>query len=325
MRRIVPPHNRPKSGIIVRCSRTMLGARDLPLLPVFVCVAQTGSFTAAAKKLGLGKSVVSQHIKTLEERCGVRLIERSTRSLRLTQIGEQVLEAALQVLSSVSALEQVLENEREQPNGVLRITGPIDPALLRVVTGTASELTRKYPGLKTDLIFDDAVHDLLDERFDLALRFNAPVASSYVVRRLGFGAEIIAGSPLLFAERSPGDHPSTLAGAPWVAHTGLRPRSTWTFRADDGETAQVRVELNGTTNSALALRDMLLAGAGFGVIPLHMVRDDLRVGRLQRACPRFIHRRIVLQAAMPTRKAPARVRAFLAGLSAHVSELGFES
>src|SRR5688572_6909992 len=107
----------------------MLSARDLPLLPVFVAVASTGSFTSAARKLGLGKSVVSQHVKTLEERCGVRLIERSTRRLHLTQVGEQVLDAANQVLASFRALEQVVEGQRERPTGTLRLTCPLDIGL----------------------------------------------------------------------------------------------------------------------------------------------------------------------------------------------------
>src|SRR4051794_19316772 len=110
----------------------MISARDLPLLPVFVAVADAGSFTGAARKLGLAKSVVSQHVRTLEERCGVRLMERSTRSLHLTQVGEQVLDAAKDVLASVRSLEQVVEGHRDTPSGTLRVTLPLDPSLSAV-------------------------------------------------------------------------------------------------------------------------------------------------------------------------------------------------
>src|SRR5262252_3005199 len=98
----------------------MISSRDLPLLPVFVAVANAGSFTAAARELGLAKSVVSKHVRTLEERCGVRLIERSTRSLHLTQIGEELLQAANDVLESVRSFDQVIEGHREAPTGTLR-------------------------------------------------------------------------------------------------------------------------------------------------------------------------------------------------------------
>ena len=112
----------------------MFSPRDLPLLPVFVAVANCGSFTAAARELRLAKSVVSLHIRTLEERCGVRLIERSTRRLHLTQIGEQVLDAANEVVASVRSLEQVVEGHREHPTGTLRITLPLDSLWGRLTT-----------------------------------------------------------------------------------------------------------------------------------------------------------------------------------------------
>src|SRR5437660_1558581 len=121
----------------VRYDRTMIAPRDLPLLPVFVAVANAGSFTAAAHQLGLAKSVVSQHVRTLEQRCGVRLIERSTRRLHLTQVGEQVLDAANGVLTSVRSLEQVVEGHRDSPTGTLRVTLPLDPALTVMIAPIA--------------------------------------------------------------------------------------------------------------------------------------------------------------------------------------------
>ena len=153
--RLVPASNNPRSiELTVRYNRTMLAPRDLPLLPVFVAVASTGSFTAAAKELRLAKSVVSEHVRTLEQRCGVRLMERSTRRLHLTQIGEQVLEAAEGVLSSVRSLEQVVEGQRELPSGTLRVTLPLDPRLSAIVAPIAASLTQQYAALKVDLVFE---------------------------------------------------------------------------------------------------------------------------------------------------------------------------
>src|SRR5262245_39048778 len=178
----------------------MISPRDLPLLPVFVAVATAGSFTAAARKLGLAKSVVSQHVRTLEERCGVRLMERSTRRLHLTQVGERVLDAANDVLASVRSLEQVVEGHRDAPTGILRVTAPLDPALSAMITPIAAALTRRYSALSLDLLLDDAVHDLVEEGFDLALRLGAVTESSYVVRRLASEPEIIVASPLVADE-----------------------------------------------------------------------------------------------------------------------------
>jgi molybdenum-dependent DNA-binding transcriptional regulator ModE len=163
----------------------MLAPRDLPLLPVFVAVATAGSFTAAGRELGLAKSVVSQHIGTLEERCGVRLLERSTRRLSLTQVGAQVLDAANEVLASVRSLEQIVEGHHEVPTGTVRVTLPIDPALLAMISPLVAALARQYESLKVELNFDDAIHDLVAEGLDVAIRLGLLRESSYVVHKLG--------------------------------------------------------------------------------------------------------------------------------------------
>ncbi len=123
----------------------MIAPRDWPLLRIFVAVAEAGSFTGAARQLGLGKSVVSLHVRTLEERCGVRLMERSTRQLRLTQVGELVLDAAREVLASVRSLEEVVEGHRDAPTGKLRVTLPLDPSL----SAMAASPYRSTPGTRS--------------------------------------------------------------------------------------------------------------------------------------------------------------------------------
>lgn len=303
----------------------MLSSRDLPLLPVFVAVANSGSFTAAARELRLVKSVVSQHVRTLEERCGVRLIERSTRRLHLTQIGEQVLDAANEVLASVRTLERVVESHRALPTGTLRITLPIDPGLSAIVAPIAAALTKQHRSLKVDLLFDDEVHDLVEEGLDMALRLGSIAQSSYVIRRLGSEAEIIVASDAVLAAHGEIEHPRKLGNSPWVAHSGLRARSTWTFHSERGEKVQVSVDVRAITNTGLAVRNLLLAGAGFGVLPRHMAWEDLKSGRLREVCAGWFHRRLWLHALLPTRQTPPRVRAFLTELAGAIQPLGFDA
>jgi DNA-binding transcriptional LysR family regulator len=302
----------------------VISPRDLPLLPVFVAVADCGSFTAAARELGLAKSVVSQHVRTLEERCGVRLMERSTRRLHLTQVGEQVLDAAKGVLASVRSLEQVVEGHRDAPTGTLRVTLPHDPLLSAMVAPIAATLARQYSALSVDLVLDDAVRDLVQDRLDLALRLGSVSESSYIVRRLASESEIIVASPLVVDQFEHVATPRDLGGAPWVVHTGLPVRSSRTFRSQRGERAQISVKVAATTNTQVALRDLLLAGAGFGIAPLHSVRDDIRAGRLHQVCPGWFHRKLVLHALLPTRQNPPRVRLFLDQLPAAAGRLGFD-
>src|SRR5438128_2393620 len=132
----------------------MLGPRDLPLLPVFVAVVRCGSFSAAARQLGIAKSVASQHVKALEERCGVRLLERTTRRMRLTQIGAQVFDAATTVVDSARAIGELIESEREAPTGTLRVTAPYDLGRT-VVAPAAAALALRHPAVRVDLVLDD--------------------------------------------------------------------------------------------------------------------------------------------------------------------------
>jgi DNA-binding transcriptional LysR family regulator len=301
----------------------MFGARDLPLVPVFVAIATRGSFTAAARELGLGKSVVSQHLRTLEQHCGLRLMERSTRRLRLTQAGQRVLDAAQEIMASVRSLEQVVEGQHARPTGTLRVSMLLDPILAAVVAPVAAQLISQNPGLKVELDLDDAPHDLVGEGLDLALRLGALAESSYVVRKLGSEPEVIVASPPLL-EGAAVEHPRQLNGRAWAVHTALQARSTWTLRSTKNEKCQVSVDVRATTNTALGLRSLLLAGAGFGVLPSHMVRQDIDEGRLVHVCAGWHHRRVTLQALLPTRHTPPRVRAFLGVLVAAVRPLGFE-
>ena len=303
----------------------MIGPRDWPLLPVFVAVADAGSFTRAARQLGLAKSVVSLHVRTLEERCGARLMERNTRRLHLTQLGAQVLESAKDALTSVRAIDQIVEGHRDAPAGKLRVTLPLDPSLSGMVAPIAAALTRRHAALKIDLVFDDAVRDLVDEGFDVALRLGTVAQSSLIVRRLASEPEIVVASPSVMDERGETWTPKELGGAPWVVHSGLRARSSFTLRSAQGEKkAQVSVTAAIAANNVFALRDLLVAGAGFGILPLHVVREDLATGRLRHGCPGWNARKLTLHALLPTRQVPPRVRVFLDRLADAAKNLGFD-
>jgi DNA-binding transcriptional LysR family regulator len=302
----------------------VIAPRDWPLLPVFIAVADAASFTGAARQLGLAKSVVSLHVRTLEERCGVRLMERNTRGLHLTQIGEQVLDAAKEALASVRAVEQIVDGHRDAPTGKLRVTLPLDPSLSAMVAPIAAALTRQHAALKIDLLFDDAVRDLVQEGFDVALRLGLVVESGLIVRRLASEPEVLVASPSVMAEGRKIRTPKDLGGAPWVVHSGLPVRSSVTLRSTKGDKSQVSVTVAVAANSVTALRDLLVAGAGFGVLPLHVVREDLATGRLCHACPGWSARTLTLHALMATRQAPPRVRLFLDQLAVAAKNLGFD-
>jgi DNA-binding transcriptional LysR family regulator len=291
----------------------LLSPRDLPLLPVFVAVATTGSFTAAARELGLAKSVVSQHLRTLETRCGVRLIERTTRRSRITQVGAQVLAAAQKALTEVRAIDRIVEGQSDEPSGVLRITAPAELGA-SILAPVCAGLLRRYPQLHVELLLDDVKRDLVRDGLDLALRLGPVTESSYVVRKLGVEPEIIVASPRVAAAR--GDiEPRELTGAPWVTHSALRGSPSWTFRSEGGGRQDITVEPRASANNSTAIRRLLLGGVGYGVTPSRMATRDLDAGRLVNVCPGWYHRRVTLHALLPTRHSPPRVRVLLQALT----------
>ncbi|HEU4407475.1 MAG TPA: LysR family transcriptional regulator [Polyangiaceae bacterium] len=291
----------------------MLRPRDLPLLAIFVTVARRGSFTAAARELGLAKSVVSDHVRSLEERCAVRLFERTSRRLRLTQAGEQIVPLAAAVADAPAGVEAVLAEQRDAVVGTLRVTTTHDLGA-RFVIPAAARLGAQHPGLSVHVVTDDDVRDLIEGRFDLAVRLGAPRDSGYVMRKLGVVRDVIVGAPAL-ADAWPVERPGGLAGAPWARHVLLPRADVWSFRGPRGESEQIVVSVRGETNTAEGLRALTLGGIGFAVMPEYLVADDLRRGALRRVCPAWHWADLSLYAILPSaRRAPRRASLFLAAL-----------
>lgn len=292
----------------------MIQPRDLPLLAIFASVVRHGSFTAAARELGLSKSMVSEHVQTLEERCGVRLLERSTRRLRTTQIGEQVLATANAVADAARDLDAILEEHRTAPVGTLRIatTHDLGP---RLVTPVAARLARQHPSLIIDIVTDDQPHDLIAGRFDLAVRLGAPRDSGQIMRRLAAVTEPIVAAPAVADTLAHVTRPRDLAGAPWVRHALVARGETLTFHGPRAEQEEVTFALRGQANTGEGVRALLLAGVGVGMLPEYLIAEDLARGALRRLCPGWIWKQVSLYVEMPsTRARPRRVQLFLAAL-----------
>jgi len=300
----------------------MLTPRDVPLLPVFIAVATAGSFTAAARELRLTKSVVSQHVQKLEDRCGGRLLERTTRRMQVTQLGERVLALASDVVASVQRLDASLDRERAVPGGTLRVTASHDLGA-SLVAPVAARVARRYPTLQIDLVLDDAPRDLVAGRFDVGIRLGPIRESNHVIRRLISTQEILVASPGVFADPVRLRRPRDLAGARWVVHAALERPRAWTFRSDKGQVDRVVPEIEATVNNAAAMREYVLAGACCAVLPNQMVYGALAAGRLVRVCPGWHGRTLWLQALLPSRHAAPRSRVFLDALVASVRTAGF--
>ncbi len=296
----------------------MVTATDGPLLAVFAVVVRHGSFSAAARELKLSKSVISARVGLLEERCGARLLERTTRRMRITDAGAEVLEAATRVSDALAQLSRSLDTRQSEPSGVLRVSTTIDLASL-LVAPTVARFVGAYPKVRVEILASDVSRDLLEDRVDLALRLGAPKATSFVARKLAVLAEPIVASPALAVAYRRVTRPRELAGAPWVRHS-LLSGASMRFLGPGGATDELTPTIRAEANAGTTVVSLLLSGAGLGVMPEHALREHVHEGRLVVLGPGWTWKRVTLYALTPS--GPSRspiVAAFLAGLRAQLA------
>lgn len=245
----------------------------------FVFVVRHGGFTPAADVLELPKSTISRRVARLEERLGVQLLHRTTRSVQLTESGQRFFERIEPLVDGLSSAEGELRDLQSRPVGRLRVTAPA--SFGTDLGGAIAAFVRACPGVDLHLELSDRVVDLVAEDFDVAIRAGALSDSTLVARRLGVGGLIAVASPGYLAERGV---PASVADL--AHHDGLLNEQTawfdrWAF--PDGTSVRVRRRLS--ANDWSVLRDAALRGLGVGRLPEPLVRDDLDVGALVEVLP----------------------------------------
>jgi len=287
----------------------------------FARVAREGSFTAAARGLGLTKGVVSARVAALEARVGVRLLERTTRAVRVTQAGESALVACAELDRALEALETSVEEHRVAPVGTLRVTATHDLAA-RLVLPAVGDVAAAHAGLRVEVVADDAPRDLVGEGFDVAVRLGTPSDSGLAMRKLGSFEEPMVASPALADALGRPAHPGALGGAPGVRHAVAHRTGAWTLRSGD-EAVPVALSFRGTANTGDGVRALALAGVGVTCLPAYLVADDLRAGNLVRLCPGWSLATLTLFALFTGgRRPPRRVALLLAALQERLVGLG---
>jgi len=294
------------------------------LLATFVQVCRDGSFTKAAGSLSISKSLVSTHLRLLEETLGARLIERTTRRVALTQTGQEVLAAAERMLFAAGEVAHIAEAKHDVPTGVLRVAAPVDLGAL-LVAPTVARMCARYPELRAELILSDGKTDPIAHRLDAILSVNVPKDSTFVSIRLGSDFEMIVASPDLGRNWQAATQPKDLAGAPWIAHPALPASARHLFRNQRGALQRLGPnEARIVANTGDAIRSLVAGGAGLAVVPSQMVAEDIRAGRMVRVLPEWKGRRVLVHACLPSRShPPARVTVFLEELRAVFKITGF--
>jgi DNA-binding transcriptional LysR family regulator len=272
---------------------------DLQALLVLVRVVDTGSFTAAARALGTTTSTVSKRIARFEETLGVRLIQRTTRSLALTEAGRALYEQGRRMLRELDAAKESVAQIGAAPRGLLRVL--VDEVLAdRALAPLTSAFLSQYPELRLDLVAGDVDEvDLVEQGFDAALRVGAALEdSSMIIRRVGTVDTVIAAAPRYLQASGA---PTTLAALARhdCLHLGGRTLShEWTLHGASGPVV-VPVSARAQMSSVAALREAAVAGLGLVHLPRISVADELHDGRLVAVLEDFAWHDLPVQTLLP--------------------------
>ena len=287
---------------------------DLNDIVVFTKVVETKSFTGAAEQLGLPKSTVSRKLAQLEERLGVRLVQRTTRKLALTDIGEAYYERAARIVSDIAAAEQVVTDMQATPRGRLKITAPIDLST-KYLGGIIAEFVAAHPDVNVELDATDRIVDLIEEGFDVAVRFGPLPESTLIARRLSAIDSVLVASPAYIARRGVPMTIEELEDHDKVLFTPSARTQGWTL-ANGEQTYELTRPARFASNNLAAVCDVILAGGGIGMVTEFMVACDVIKGRLVRVLPEWSARTADINAVYAARQnLPPRLSLFLDHLS----------
>ena len=283
--------------------------RDLNELAVFTYVVEHGGFTAAAEATQLPKSNISRRIASLEERLGVRLLERTTRKVHVTEIGDIYYRHCRRMLDEADDADLYVEQAMEIPRGNLRVSATVNVGQ-HLLAPMAAEFMSQYPEVQFELIWTNRLIDVIDEGFDLTIRTGALQDSSLVARGLGQWSLIPYASPEYLKARGSPQNPEDLQDHDCLVMSDMRGSNQWTLSAGK-ITEQVVINPRASVNDFDTLRRMVADGGGIAILPSYMHFGDYQ-NRLVRVLDDWTGRLIELNAIFPSRRgATPKVRAFL--------------
>lgn len=290
---------------------------ELSRLRAFVTVVQSGSFTRAAEVLRSQKAQVSRQVGELEAELGVRLLERTTRALRLTEIGRELFERALGILAAVEEAAQVAQAVHGEPHGLLRVTMPLEFGLVAGFAWTRALLAR-WPQLAIEVETSSRIVDLVHEGFDLAIRVGSLPDSRLAARRLGELRYGLYAAPAYLQRRGQPRHPSELAAHDLIAFSPAGKPMPLRLQDADGRIEIVEAAPRLRVDSRYAQRDATLAGLGIAENLEAISADDVAAGRLMPVLPGWTRAPVPVHAVFPSQRyLTPKVRAFVEHALAH--------
>ncbi|MEM7024214.1 MAG: LysR family transcriptional regulator [Pseudomonadota bacterium] len=283
---------------------------DLNAVAVFIAVVEAGSLTGGARALGLPKGSVSRKVSGLEAALGARLLHRTTRKLSLTAVGRSYYERCKRGLSEIDAANQSLDESRNAPRGVLRISAPIDFGG-GGLGDWVPEFLKRYDQTRVELVLSDRYVDLIEQRIDLAFRTGALQDSSFVSRRLGATRRVICASPTYLRQRGEPRTLNDLREHHAVVYGSAVGETVWRLSGPQGELA-VAVDALVAVDSMSFVLQAVLSGLGLALLPEAVARTAVDAGRLRRILEDYATASHGVFAVYPShRQLSPNVRAFL--------------
>ena len=279
---------------------------DLMDVLAFVRVVETGSFARAAERMGLSKPVLSRRVARLEQQLGARLLTRTARGARPTDIGQTYFARASGVLAELESAQEVVAQAVTQIAGPIRVSGPISFGMAHLNAALA-DFVKLHPKVELDIVLDDRIIDLTEGGYDLAVRIGSLPDSSLIARRIAPVRKVVVGSPAYLDERGRPESVADLASHSILLYSG----ESWRFRSPQGwETIRVAPILR--TNSGEMLRQAAEAGLGLCLLPSFIAAPGIESGALEPVLRGLDLGEGALHAVMPPGRATtARVRALV--------------
>src|SRR5262245_43222045 len=278
---------------------------------VFAQVVDAKSFSAAADKLGMSKSLASRHVSALERSLSVKLLNRSTRKLSLTDAGALFYEHCARIVQEAELAEQRLSRTQSEPAGLVRVTA-VPAFAVRHVLPALTEFHQKYPKIQVKLFCSNRAVDLGDEGFDLGIRVSFKPAPNLVARKLAVNRSVLCASPAYLERHGTPRRIEDLRRHECVLFPAITPKGVWTLRRDRRKyPVQVAGALE--TDEMDVVRAAVAAGLGIGILPLYMVGDAFQDGQLVPLLREFqvVPESAIYLVYLPNRTLSSRVRALI--------------
>jgi len=283
----------------------------LTRMQAFVDIVEQQGFSAAARKVGRSKALMSKYVRELEDELGILLLNRTTRQFSLTEAGEVFHKSALEILQKVGDLQDTVREAGKGHKGRLRISAPRSLTDLEIGLPIV-EFAAAYPDITIDMNLDDAMVDMVEEGYDVAIRISQLTDSSLIAKKLSDFRLVLCASPEFIKQHGAPKTPHDLGDVPCIVDTNMMRRANWCFLDEKGTEISVPVRGNIEVNSPEVTRRAALAGLGMTLVPEFAIEQELKSGALISLLEEYIPSGGGIYAVYPHRRhVPGKVRVFV--------------